>query len=217
VRSAGEILRPAIVLWILIELIYGVASIGLLFCDAEKASSLWSTYQRLWVGAQFLVALVTLTFVWCEPEARRVFGKVPSGAGAFCFVVAVVSCLFFAVWYRVLGEAGGLVSEFGQAATTAELFWLLLTTALMPALFEEWCYRGFLLHRFRQVMSVPLAIALQAMMFSAMHMNTMETVPHFLYGVVAGAMRVKMRALWPCMLLHLLWNGAWVLMETGRL
>ena len=93
------------------------------------------------------------------------------------------------------------------------LFWV----ALMPAVFEEWAFRGVLLRGLRTTLPVGWAVATQALLFSIMHLNYTMLLPHFFFGCVAGVMRVVANSLWPCMLWHLLWNAAVVLYPSGLL
>jgi membrane protease YdiL (CAAX protease family) len=50
-----------------------------------------------------------------------------------------------------------------------------------------------------------------------MHIDGTYLLPHFAFGCLAGLLRTAARALWPCILLHAVWNGWLVLAEFGWL
>ena len=76
---------------------------------------------------------------------------------------------------------------------------------MLPGIFEELMYRGIVFQRLRAVVSLRLALLVQAMLFSLMHVDPV----YLLVGCLAGVLRLAAHARWPCMLVHMLWN-AWI-------
>jgi len=81
-----------------------------------------------------------------------------------------------------------------------------------PGIFEELAFRGFILGRLLQVMRSRDALLAQAAMFSLLHLNPLVFVSHFVVGLLLGITRLRTGSLWPCIGLHMLWNG-WVLFD----
>jgi membrane protease YdiL (CAAX protease family) len=130
-----------------------------------------------------------------------------------CLLVGVVSALLLSMWERQIPGAWSQVSPIEMEHAAQWPLWAcLLSSAVMPAVFEELMYRGLLLQRFGRVMPAGLAVAMQAMLFAGTHWDQVMLLPHFVFGVVAGILRLAAGALWPCMLMHCLWNGYVVLL-----
>ncbi|MFT4515305.1 MAG: membrane protease YdiL (CAAX protease family) [Planctomycetota bacterium] len=72
-----------------------------------------------------------------------------------------------------------------------------------------------MLHQFRQVMSLRLANALQAMMFASFYTNSGYVLFYFGLGYVLGILRLQSRVLWPGIVLHFAWNGCWLMKVHG--
>ena len=92
--------------------------------------------------------------------------------------------------------------------------WLvLLTMAAAPALFEEWCFRGYLFSALRRVMSPARVIAITAVVFALFHVLTgsMLLIERFLptafLGLVLGWVAWRTGSLWPGIVLHVTHNG----------
>lgn len=215
VRVAGEILRPAFVLWLVVlGLIGAYAMLTAWLLPRLGTGSL--ALLLLYEGNYLLIAIVIAVFARRDRTACRVFARPRRGMVELCLLVGIVGSMLLAMWERSIPWGAGnwqLVDEHGaKLPVWAALF----TTALMPAVFEELMYRGVILQRLRAVVSLPLALAVQAMMFSVMHMDMVHVLPHFVFGGVAGLLRTAARALWPCMLMHFLWNG-WSVLEQYEL
>ena len=83
------------------------------------------------------------------------------------------------------------------------LLWVALIAAA-PA-FEETLFRGFLLEGFRHSrMGGAGAVLLTSFLWASLHTQygPYEIAQIFLFGLLLGAMRLKMRSLWPCYAVH---------------
>jgi len=202
---AGDVLRPALLLWLVTQVAFAcngqlVALLSLR--DADERAYL-VTYEVGYV----VLCWVVWRFVRGDPDARRVFAPPRPRSVELCLTIGITTTLLLSAWERALpGAPGGSPIEY-EHAMEWPLWAVLVASALLPALFEEWMYRGLLLQRFRRVLSPALAIAVQAMLFAGMHFDFAMLLPHFVFGAVAGILRVVAGGLWPCMLMHLLWNG----------
>lgn len=92
--------------------------------------------------------------------------------------------------------------------------WLKLTTlAAVPAVCEEWFFRGFLLSSVRTRVPTWQAVLATAALFGAFHVVVRDGllferfVPTAMLGVVLGGVCVATGSLWPGIVLHSLHNG----------
>ena len=202
--TAEHPLRRALLLWFYVWVLTGVvalagAMIPLPFTSPAAQSMTWIVLY--WVAHVALVA----AFVFPDAEARRVFGRARPRAVEFCVLVGTVGGL-------VLWLIGALLPSYPWVSIEKQAGWpfaaALITGAVVPALFEEWMFRGLLQQRLSQVLSLRMAICVQAMMFAVAHMDDLDLLSLFAFGLLTGVLRVAAGALWPCMALHFIWNAA---------
>ena len=62
-----------------------------------------------------------------------------------------------------------------------------------------------------------MAIAVQGMLFSTMHLDGPDLLPFFVFGCLSGCLWDVAGALWPSMLFHTLWSSWLVLGAHGWL
>jgi len=87
---------------------------------------------------------------------------------------------------------------------------LLLESALLPAVVEEWLCRGVLWTACLRLQPVRVTLVVTAMLFTLMHVlawGPFGIPAHFVAGLAFGAVRARTGSLPPCMLAHLLHNG----------
>jgi len=214
--AAGALLRPALMLWLLTQVALGFFAQAMAFLWRPEMSP--GTYLAIWEVGYLMLGGIVLWFVWSDPDARRVFARPRPRIVELCVLVGVATAMFLSMWERQIPAGWSNASPVVYAQEANWPWWAALwANALSPALFEEWMYRGLLLQRFRRVLSPVLAVALQAMLFAVMHRDDVMLLPHFVFGVVAGFLRIAAGALWPCMLMHFLWNAHIVLLVYGLL
>ena len=89
----------------------------------------------------------------------------------------------------------------------------LLVMALLPALGEEWFFRGSLQRILTRLMHNEIvAVFATAFLFSLLHFQLEGFLPRFLLGIVLGYIFLKTGNLWVSILLHFLFNGAQIFM-----
>lgn len=207
--SVAAILRPALLLWFATQGIAGVAAQVQMF-----------TWERFGPGVGLATSEVGSLLAWTlvfwfvhgDREARRIWARPGPRVAELCIVLIVVTSLVLVMWERAMVSIWPAPT---WLAMQHEAGWplglVLASTGLLAPFFEEWMFRGLLLDRFRRVLPVGFAIALQAMLFAAWHFDAYMVLPHFVFGVVAGVMRAAAGAVWPCLLMHCAWNSAIVL------
>ncbi|MBL8751779.1 MAG: CPBP family intramembrane metalloprotease [Planctomycetes bacterium] len=200
--SARAILQPALQTWLVAQFLWGLAHLVVAF-GQEPSPVVHAVAIAL---TTFAAGGCIAVQAWRDRHLSPLFARTRRGAVELCLLVGIVGGIaldmlernLFGAWFPPLLEY-----ELGFPLGVA-----LVSVAVVPAVVEELLFRGVLLARLQAVLGWPMAIVVQAMLFSLMHLHGTFVVPHFLFGCMAGFLRMTARALWPCMLLHLLWN-AW--------
>ena len=87
------------------------------------------------------------------------------------------------------------------------LFLLLITTVVLAPVFEELVFRGILLPVLVSKVGKINGVLLSALIFALAHLSVGELPPLFVLGIGLGLMRLSSGRLFPCALMHSLWNG----------
>lgn len=91
-------------------------------------------------------------------------------------------------------------------STPGELVATLILVALLPAIAEEYVFRGCVVRAFARKGYV-FAVFMSALLFAIMHGSPLQLVHQFLIGVVCAVLFFATRSLWPPIILHFLNNA----------
>ncbi len=112
-------------------------------------------------------------------------------------------------------EDGAQAAIFGliQMESPFELFFSLLVMAVLPALGEEFVFRGILQKNLeKSFTNAHKAIWISAIIFSAFHFQFMGFFPRLFLGLILGYLFFWTRNLWVPILAHFFYNGFQVFM-----
>jgi ABC-2 type transport system permease protein/sodium transport system permease protein len=86
---------------------------------------------------------------------------------------------------------------------------ILITLALVPGVFEELCFRGFLFAALRSVITGWQTVVVTAALFGLFHevLGPGRFLPSACLGFVLGWVRLRTGSVLSCMLLHVVHNG----------
>ncbi len=142
---------------------------------------------------------------------------------AWAWLVAVLWGLSLWVWaYELeiltlsparMGKLRLLFEMLKIQLTTVPLWWQLAALAFVPALCEEWFFRGYLISGLRTRLSALEAVLLSAVLFGLFHVIVRDMLfferflPSGLLGLMLGWLAVRTGSIWPGMLLHAVHNG----------
>ena len=90
------------------------------------------------------------------------------------------------------------------------LIWTLLVIGAVPAVFEELAFRGLLQGRLAALHGRTGGILLSGIAFALAHGMTLGLPFHIAGGFYLGWLRVRSNSLYPCMLVHLVYNSTLV-------
>lgn len=112
------------------------------------------------------------------------------------------------IWYLVLSSLGfTYVRGGGVLFTSPEVIVLeIITSCMLPAIFEEITDRGILLACLDDVKNDTLKIIAVGLFFGACHQNAPQLGPTALAGVIIGFMAVKSGSILPGMIVHFMNN-----------
>lgn len=91
-------------------------------------------------------------------------------------------------------------------STPGELAATLILVALLPAIAEEYVFRGCVARAFARK-SYVFSVFMSALLFAIMHGSPLQLVHQFLIGVVCAVLFFATRSLWPPIILHFLNNA----------
>lgn len=86
------------------------------------------------------------------------------------------------------------------------LFWSFVFIAVLPPVFEELAFRGFLFNQLVKVTSRKLTIIATAFIFALIHFSFISFIWIFPFGLVLGYLRNKYNTLWLGIIVHFIHN-----------
>ncbi len=86
------------------------------------------------------------------------------------------------------------------------MFWAVLFVAILPPVFEELGFRGFLFNQLIKITSPKVTIALTAFIFALVHLSIISLLWIFPFGLLLGYLRYKYNTLWLGMIIHFIHN-----------
>jgi len=113
-------------------------------------------------------------------------------------------------WMRSTEEdAARLTDAFMTMPTAGGFLFNLLLIALLPAIGEEFLFRGLAQRLFREWLgSIHVAIFISAFLFSAMHLQFYGFLPRMMLGVMFGYLFYWTGSIWVPVFAHFINNGA---------
>ncbi len=214
-------LLAGLALCVLLQQVGVLVAVGAAADWREPGSAAWHAAQAgLQAGNLLAAGALAVLLAW-RPFVGESGPALRTGV-----TVAVLSVLALLPVLTVLHEAGRLVYEQlrpGQAAPLHTMLRALHTSAwgvagqwqiavgaiVVAPLLEELLFRGLLLGALRRhLRSAGTAIATAGVAFGLIHVaQPQDVAPLAVMGIVLGYVRVRWGALWPCVLIHMLFNG----------
>ena len=86
------------------------------------------------------------------------------------------------------------------------LFWGVLFIAILPPIFEELAFRGFLFNKLNKVVNTKVTIVSTAFLFALVHFSFISLIWIFPFGLILGYIRSKYKTLWYGVIIHFIHN-----------
>ncbi len=204
---------------------------GILLVLFLIAPALVAQYRRLNPRSTFLLG------GWWGDSGPVASGPIASGGSVVSYGAGVIRglgilcgvCLLASGLWVIAFEVLKVLSDFGFGAISIERaegleeakvqfasipFWMILvTSALVPALAEEFFFRGYVLSAFRNRIAPLRAVLYSALIFGLFHvingsvLSLERFFPTTLLGLALGFVAIRTHSLWPGVLLHAIHNG----------
>jgi membrane protease YdiL (CAAX protease family) len=167
-------------------------------------------------------AVLALVAVLCAASARAEIrplltrtdgwrGLAAAGAGLTALVA------FGAIYFPLFGWLGMTMAS--ASAPFRAIGWprwsIYLLVSLLPAIFEELTFRGYVMARLTALLTARETLLVQAALFALLHLGVVIFPSHFFIGLVLGSIRQRTRSLYPGMLVHASWNALVVWCERA--
>jgi len=175
------------------------------------------------VTIDITMAVSAVTFFLYNWQSTKVLLKWPGFSVikliAFCAVAAVGSIIvsFLVRWLNqsLFSKEFSYYSFYARHHYGEAL--MIFFVAVMPALFEELGFRGFLLQKLLQVADKKQAIFISAFMFAIMHISFISLFWLIPFGLLLAYVRVKENTIWYGVFIHFCFNFTSCLSEIYRL
>ena len=121
------------------------------------------------------------------------------------------SALIRLALYSVFPDSAAGVS-YGANWQGENLFLAIVAFAVVPAMTEEFLFRGIVLTEYESL-GIPFAVILSSLLFSMMHLNLMQLPTYFYCGVILAVVLYTTRSVFASMAVHLMNNIATLLFD----
>jgi len=230
-RKTPTIGELAIYLSLLFPIFFVTSNLGGMF---QLQGSLAMAFNSVLLVILFLI--LPLTFAWYrrlnlrevfrlrvwtyEPEIG--FLKVSRWVGyliaiaCFCsglWMVAFEAYLLFESWSITASLSEEDRTRLKETFLQIPFVTVLITGAVIPAIAEEFFFRGFVLSAFLSKLGTMRSVLYTAILFGLFHviagniLSLEKFLPTMILGMAIGFVAVKTRSLWPGILLHAVHNG----------
>ena len=206
----GEVVFPALVIPT-IDLLFNNFSLPL-----KESLRVFIGYCSMTIGPLIIIRYQLIGLISSKVEGGWLQWKIkPIREGFFNSIngwLMIMPLVLLTGWLinEIYGDQGGsnpLLELVLSSNQLIPLFLLLVTTVFLAPIFEELVFRGVLLPVLVSKMGKISGVLLSALIFALAHLSVGELPPLFVLGIGLGLMRLSSGRLFPCALMHSLWNG----------
>jgi len=173
-----------------------------------------------WAGPFFSVGFIVIplfaiflfrfdyihTFRLKRPGLRQTAGGLVLSSGLFLLVF--LASVLIAVFFPNLPLSGKTP---GTNALDKNIFRVIVSIVMMPAIAEEFLFRGFILSGFARTLTKRKAIILCALLFAFLHLEPLQIPFAFVVGLALSWVALETESLWIPVLMHAFHNLALLL------
>ncbi len=206
----GEVVFPALTIPITDLLFNNLSS------PLKEALRVFIGYCSMTIAPLFIIRYQLMGLVSSGIDGGWLQWKIkPIKEGLFKSIsgwLMIMPLVLFIGWLmnEIIGDQGGsnpLLELVLGSDEVIPLFLLLITTVVLAPVFEELVFRGILLPVLVSKVGKISGVLLSALVFALAHLSVGELPPLFVLGIGLGLMRLSSGRLFPCALMHSLWNG----------
>ena len=171
---------------IVVEVVFILLTLLFTFFDAKQVFALYNIRQLRWSNCLFAVLF---------PVASAVI---------VYYTVGWVNEALFEIDDNVFYDYQNYADGF---------FWIMIFYVVIPPIFEELAFRGFLFNQMRQFASPKVTILATGFIFALIHFSLVSIIWIFPFGIVLGYLRHRYNTLWLGMIVHFIHNLIVVLLD----
>ncbi len=206
----GEVIFPALIIPATDSLFYNLAS------PLKESLRVFIGYLSMTIGPLFIIRYQLMGLVssgldggWLQWKIRPIKEGLLKAISGWLMVMPLVLLIGW-IMNEIIGDQGGsnpLLELVLGSDEFIPLFLLLITTVVLAPVFEELVFRGILLPVLVSKVGKISGVLLSALIFALAHLSVGELPPLFVLGIGLGLMRLSSGRLFPCAIMHSLWNG----------
>ena len=119
------------------------------------------------------------------------------------YLLMMVLSAILAAFFPESAEAADSISAMLE---NAPIWLIVFAMAFMPALCEEFAFRGFLFGTLKEKYRIPVAILWTGIIFGLFHMNLIKFFAVGLLGAVLAYTAYRSKSIWTCVMIHFVNN-----------
>jgi len=206
----GEVVFPALIIPIT-DLLFNSLSSPL-----RDSLRVFIGYCSMTIGPLFIIRYQLMDVVstgidggWLQWKIKPIKEGLLKSISGWLMIMPLVLLIGW-LTNEIIGDQGGSNPLLDLVLGSDEfipLFLLLITTVVLAPVFEELVFRGILLPVLVSKVGKISGVLLSALIFALAHLSVGELPPLFVLGIGLGLMRLSSGRLFPCALMHSLWNG----------
>ena len=206
----GEVLFPALIIPITDLLFNNLSS------PLKESLRVFIGYCSMTIGPLFIIRYQLMGLVssgidggWLQWKIKPIKEGLFKSISGWLMVMPLVLLIGWLI-NEIFGDQGGsnpLLELVLGSNEFIPLFLLLITTVVLAPFFEELVFRGILLPVLVSKVGKISGVFFSAFIFALAHLSVGELPPLFVLGIGLGLMRLSSGRLFPCALMHSLWNG----------
>lgn len=165
------------------------------------------------LGVEICFALIVVIFSvtnFNEIKALYKYRKFHWGVYAFTIIFPIVSSLtvyfLLETLYSYSPDLEYINYYYEYAHYEHPFLWGFIFIAVLPPIFEELAFRGYLFNKLLKIASVKTTIIATAFIFAIIHFSLISFLWIFPFGLILGYLRSKYKTLWLGMIIHFIHN-----------
>ncbi len=206
----GEVVFPALIIPIADLLFNNLSS------PLKESLRVFIGYFSMTIAPLFIIRYQLMGLVpsgieggWLQWKIKPIKEGIFKSISGWLMVMPLVLLIGW-LMNEIIGDQGGsnpLLELVLGSDEFIPLFLLLITTVVLAPVFEELVFRGILLPVLVSKVGKISGVLLSALIFALAHLSVGELPPLFVLGIGLALMRLSSGRLFPCALMHSLWNG----------
>ncbi|MCH2032938.1 MAG: CPBP family glutamic-type intramembrane protease [Tenacibaculum sp.] len=195
----------------------------IIICYIGFSSLIYSTYpESLFADIGVELVFIGIVLVFCAYNFNEIISlyKSPKLDSSVYFKFLPLTILFSYLIYFGIGGLNELLFFedsiniiYQYTYTEYPFLWSIVFVAIIPPIFEELAFRGYLFNQLSKIISIELTIIATAFLFALVHLSFISIIWIFPFGLFLGYLRKKYDTLWIPMLIHFVHNSIVLMLD----